>query len=367
MKKTLILVFVLILLAFSCSTTPPTVKEGAKLFNEQKYAEAIKVFEKVLEKDPENANAAYNIAISYIQLKDDDTALNYLDKTIKINKFYYDAWHNMAVINYNKGNYKEAVKHALKSAGLANNIKINAYKKLAEQGFLYRDYANPIAKETNIPEPEIKHSRMYLCYTLSISKEGKVNEVNCGKKGDEKICEFYTPFLSSLEFIPAYDFEKNEVKESVQTGFLAFRENEKVANTINDLENETPTPTKTKNTPESVTNVSQNQNKKTSLIMGAIDRKDIDLIVRENLVDFRNCYEYELKKNRNLVGRIVVNFTIDQDGSVPVAKINRSTMNNEIVEKCVVKVTKKLQFPAPRGGGIVIVNYPFVFKHSSNK
>ncbi len=56
MKTKLILVCALILLVFSCSSAS-TVKEGAKLFNQQKYTEAIQVFEKVLEKDPKNANA----------------------------------------------------------------------------------------------------------------------------------------------------------------------------------------------------------------------------------------------------------------------------------------------------------------------
>jgi TonB family protein len=99
---------------------------------------------------------------------------------------------------------------------------------------------------------------------------------------------------------------------------------------------------------------------------GAVDRSDIDASVKRNLSKIRWCYEKELTKNSSLNGRIAINFIIDQDGSVPVAKINRSTMNNEIVEKCVVNIIKNIQFPAPRGGGIVIVNYPFVFKHSKN-
>jgi len=103
MKKNLIIVCALILLAFSCSSTQKAaVKEqmydGAVLFNSQKYTEAIAVFEKVLEKDPENANAAYNIAISYIQLKDDDNALIYLDKTTDISPFNDDAWYKTRFI-----------------------------------------------------------------------------------------------------------------------------------------------------------------------------------------------------------------------------------------------------------------------------
>ena len=36
-------------------------------------------------------------------------------------------------------------------------------------------------------------------------------------------------------------------------------------------------------------------------------------------------------------------------------------MNDANVEACVQKVMMSLKFPKPRGGGIVVVTYPFVF------
>jgi len=101
-----------------------------------------------------------------------------------------------------------------------------------------------------------------------------------------------------------------------------------------------------------------------AVIMGALDRSVIDAYIKRNLAKIRWCYEKELNKDPKLFGRIVINFIISGTGSVSSSKVNRTTMGNENVESCVADQIKKIRFPAPKGGGIVIVNYPFVFKHS---
>jgi len=101
-----------------------------------------------------------------------------------------------------------------------------------------------------------------------------------------------------------------------------------------------------------------------AVIMGALDRSVIDAYIRRNLAKIRWCYEKELNKDPKLFGRIVINFIISKTGSVSSSKVNRTTMGNKTVEKCVANQIKKIRFPKPKGGGIVIVNYPFVFKHS---
>jgi len=346
MKNKLILVSALILLVFSCSTTPSPVnnsKEGARLFNEQKYAEAIKMFEKVLEKDPENANAAYNIAISYIQLKDEDKALNYLEKTTKINKFNYDAWYNMSVINYNKGNYKETVKSAIKGGKISEDILEKAYEKLNENGFPYRNYSQ-IKNKPVVPAPDFKVQATNLYLSISVKPDGKVNSVYLCSKNKTELCDFYTTIFSELEFIPGYNFYSDQFENSVVIAFVDITKEgvvkvEFIGNEIYENSNNDPT-------------------------MGSLDRSQIDAYIKRNLAKIRWCYEKELTKNSSLNGRIVINFIINGSGSVFVSTMLNSTMNNENVERCVADQIKKIQFPAPRGGGIVIVNYPFVFKHS---
>ena len=103
-----------------------------------------------------------------------------------------------------------------------------------------------------------------------------------------------------------------------------------------------------------------------AVVMGAIERSVIDAYIRRNLAKIRWCYEKELAKDPELFGRIVINFTISGTGAVSQSRINRTTMGNQAVENCVANQIRTIRFPAPKGGGIVIVNYPFVFKSSES-
>ena len=97
------------------------------------------------------------------------------------------------------------------------------------------------------------------------------------------------------------------------------------------------------------------------VIMGTLTRSDIDDTVSKHLPDIRSCYENELKKDPKLSGRIAVNFVISATGGVKSSKVQRTSLENEAVESCVADQIKKIQFPAPKGGGVVIVTYPFEF------
>lgn len=101
-----------------------------------------------------------------------------------------------------------------------------------------------------------------------------------------------------------------------------------------------------------------------AVVMGALERSVIDSYIRRNLAKVRWCYEKELAKIPTLFGRIAIEFTIAKSGAVSRSKVKRSTMGNPSVEKCVASQIKKIRFPKPKGGGIVIVSYPFVFKNS---
>jgi hypothetical protein len=75
----------------------------------------------------------------------------------------------------------------------------------------------------------------------------------------------------------------------------------------------------------------------------------------------RYCYQRELTKNPALGGKIVIKFTIAKDGTVSQASTKSTTMSNSAVENCIVGRFMRMQFPEPKGGGIVIVSYPFLF------
>ncbi|MEQ1504500.1 MAG: AgmX/PglI C-terminal domain-containing protein [Myxococcota bacterium] len=97
------------------------------------------------------------------------------------------------------------------------------------------------------------------------------------------------------------------------------------------------------------------------IILGALDRSLIDEVIKRHMNQIRYCYQRELTKNPALGGKIVIKFTIAKDGTVAQASTKSTTMGNSAVENCIVGRFMRMQFPEPKGGGIVIVSYPFLF------
>lgn len=97
---------------------------------------------------------------------------------------------------------------------------------------------------------------------------------------------------------------------------------------------------------------------------GSLSREEIDRVVRRHLNQIRYCYEKELAKDPNLDGKITANWIIAGTGRVSTASIPENTMGNAAVGSCVQRIIQRMTFPKPRGGGQVIVTYPFVFAAS---
>ena len=93
----------------------------------------------------------------------------------------------------------------------------------------------------------------------------------------------------------------------------------------------------------------------------ALDRALIDKVIKQNMNRLRYCYQRELSKDPTLGGKIVVKFSIDKAGGVSSAAIKSSSMNSAAVESCLTKSFMSFKFPEPKGGGVVIVSYPFLF------
>lgn len=96
-------------------------------------------------------------------------------------------------------------------------------------------------------------------------------------------------------------------------------------------------------------------------IRGSLDKEIIKRVVRQHRNEIRYCYEKELQKNAKLAGQIKVKFTISGTGRVISAIVSSSTVKNRSVEGCMTRKIRRWAFPEPKGGGIVIVNYPFNF------
>ena len=96
-------------------------------------------------------------------------------------------------------------------------------------------------------------------------------------------------------------------------------------------------------------------------ITGDLDKAIILRYMRRNRPRIKHCYERRLLEDRTLKGTVEAIFTISPNGSV--LNAGASGVHRE-VERCVAGVIKKMVFPKPKGGGIVIVRHPFQFRLS---
>jgi len=98
-----------------------------------------------------------------------------------------------------------------------------------------------------------------------------------------------------------------------------------------------------------------------TMVLGSIDKSVIDRVVRQQLNGIRACYQRGLQLRPDLGGKVVARFVIGADGSVSEVTLRSSTLGEPTVQACIQGRLAGMTFPAPPGGGIVIVSYPFVF------
>jgi hypothetical protein len=101
------------------------------------------------------------------------------------------------------------------------------------------------------------------------------------------------------------------------------------------------------------------------IVLGSLDKEIIRRVVRENQAQIKYCYEKELTTTPGLFGKITMKWVITGTGTVSQAKVEQSDMKSKAVEDCIARKIQTWRFPKPKGGGIVIVTYPFVFKQTN--
>jgi hypothetical protein len=102
---------------------------------------------------------------------------------------------------------------------------------------------------------------------------------------------------------------------------------------------------------------------------GSLDPQYIRDAVRAVSPLIAECYELALHEDQSLEGRLVVEFDIegepDAGGVVERTSIHEdSTLHHEILDECVAQTLYTLELPAPEGGGMVHVRYPFGFSNT---
>lgn len=95
---------------------------------------------------------------------------------------------------------------------------------------------------------------------------------------------------------------------------------------------------------------------------GHLDKDIIRTVVRSHIGDIRSCYNMGLKENDRLAGKVVTQFVIDPEGEINHAEVLETTLDHEEVEECMIGAIAHWKFPKPRGGGNVVITYPFVLE-----
>jgi len=99
-----------------------------------------------------------------------------------------------------------------------------------------------------------------------------------------------------------------------------------------------------------------------TIVVGGLSKEVIAKIIRSHQSEIKYCYEMELQKKPSLFGKVAVLFTIDGSGSVSEANVAETSLENSNTEQCMLARIRRWRFPEPQGGGLVTVNFPWVFK-----
>ncbi|MEP6865346.1 MAG: AgmX/PglI C-terminal domain-containing protein [Deltaproteobacteria bacterium] len=92
---------------------------------------------------------------------------------------------------------------------------------------------------------------------------------------------------------------------------------------------------------------------------GDLDKAIIRRYIKRNIQKIQYCYEKQLLAKPGLAGTVSTQFFISPNGNVTAS--NGSGVDPEVAN-CVADVIHGIEFPKPKGGGGVQVNYPFTFR-----
>jgi TonB family protein len=101
-------------------------------------------------------------------------------------------------------------------------------------------------------------------------------------------------------------------------------------------------------------------------VRGSLSKEVIRRVIQRHINEVRFCYEQELNSRPDLSGRVQVKFIISPSGAVQAANVESSSLGAARAEQCIAQAVRRWTFPAPDGGGIVIVSYPFVLENAGS-
>lgn len=106
-----------------------------------------------------------------------------------------------------------------------------------------------------------------------------------------------------------------------------------------------------------------------TVVLGSIEPEVLRKILQEYLPQFKFCYQQELQEHSEKIKGIVdLNFRIEGDGKVSTVNIKSAqTQFSSRGIGCMANILKMIDFPKPKGGGLVDVRQPLNFFSESTK
>ena len=94
---------------------------------------------------------------------------------------------------------------------------------------------------------------------------------------------------------------------------------------------------------------------------GGLTQQEVSAVIRSHLNEIRHCYEQLLQRSPSSAGKVQVKFVVGQNGRVTSANVANSSISDAQMQGCIVGKIRTWEFPRPRGGQVVNIDYPFVF------
>ena len=169
-----------------------TFKKAVKHHTENNLKEAKKLYEKVIEFDPNHADAHNNLGIIFSILGDLEKAKNCYEETLKINPKNFNAYNNMGNIFKELGDIKNAIFNYEKAIEF-NPKHLNAYNNL---GLIFYDLGEYIKSIYNFKEA-VKIDQKNIASINGLSSSLELFEPN--KKLEDYNINFKNIFLFLLK------------------------------------------------------------------------------------------------------------------------------------------------------------------------
>ncbi len=97
-----------------------------------------------------------------------------------------------------------------------------------------------------------------------------------------------------------------------------------------------------------------------ALLPSTLSQSQISSVVNRNLARIKFCYDSQLRRNPNLTGKVIVNFTVEGSGKVSSVAVKSRRFRGSYLDTCVTGAIRSWRFPR-FSGDPVSVDYPFIF------